>query len=60
MKQYLIGGIVGYLLTSIFSIPSPPTAFWWFTTLLSALLAYLYFVWWRFDNATYGDIDDEL
>ena len=58
MKKYLIGGIAGYLLTSIFSIPSPPTFFWWMTGLTIALLSYLYFVWWRFDNATYGDIDE--
>ena len=58
MKQYLIGGIVGYLLTSIFSIPSPPSIFWWIFGLILALSSYLYFVWWRLDNATYGDIDE--
>ena len=58
MKKYVIGGVAGYLLTSIFSIPSPPSFFWWTTGLSLAIASYLYFVWWRFDNATYGDIDE--
>ena len=58
MKKYVIGGVAGYLLTSIFSIPSPPSFFWWTIGLSLAIASYLYFVWWRFDNATYGDIDE--
>ena len=58
MKKYLIGGVAGYLLTSIFSIPSPPDLFWWMSGLILALSSYMYFAWWRFDNATYGDIDE--
>ena len=58
MKKYVIGGVAGYLLTSIFSIPSPPSFFWWVTGLSLAIGSYLYFVWWRFDTATYGDIDE--
>ena len=58
MKQFLMGGITGYLFTSIFSIPSPPVIFWWSLILISALSSYLYFVWWRMDNDGYGDINE--
>ena len=58
MKQYLIGGIVGYLLTSIFSIPSPPSVFWWMTGLVGAIASYLYFVVWQMNTDSYGDIDE--
>lgn len=58
MKKYLIGGIAGYLLTSIFSIPSPPMEFWWILGLMSAIGSYLYFVWYRLDNDHLGDINE--
>ena len=58
MKKYMIGGFAGYLLTSIFSIPQPPSIFWWFSLLLLTILSYLYLVWWRMDNDNYGDIDE--
>ena len=58
MKKYLLGGIAGYLLTSIFSIPEPPTLFWWTSALLFAIATYFYFIWWRLNNDTYGDIDE--
>ena len=57
MKKYLIGGIAGYLLTSIFSIPSPPNWFWWLVCLVIAIMSYLYFVWWRMDTDIYGDLE---
>ena len=58
MKQYLIGGAVGYLLTSIFSIPSPPSLFWWVCGLTGAIASYLYFVVYRMNNDSYGDLDE--
>jgi len=58
MKQFMIGGITGYLLTSIFSIPSPPTLFWWILGLFSAVGAYVYFVWSKLDDDHLGDINE--
>ena len=58
MKQYLIGGGVGYLLTSIFSIPSPPSIFWWSCGLVGAIASYLYFVVYKMNNDSYGDLDE--
>lgn len=58
MKQFMIGGIAGYLLTSIFSIPSPPTSFWWLVGLFSAIASYVYFVWSRLDDDHLGDINE--
>ena len=46
MKQLLIGGITGYLLTSIFSISAPPAWFWW-ACLFSVFIFALVFVGWR-------------
>ena len=60
MKKYLIGGFAGYLLTSIFSIPSPPALFWWISILGLTASLYFYFVWWRMNNDSYGDIDEQL
>ena len=58
MKQYLQGGIAGYLLTSIFDIPAPPEMFWWFLVLLGAIGSYLYFIVYQMNNDSYGDVDE--
>ena len=58
MKKFLYGGFAGYLLTSIFSIPSPPSIFWWIVGLAGAIGSYFYFVVYQFNNDAYGDIDE--
>jgi len=50
MKQYLIGGIAGYLLTSIFSIPAPPVWFWVVCAFVGAGVATAGACWYRFNN----------
>lgn len=53
MKQFLIGGIAGYLLTSIFSIPAPPMWFWWIAVFVFASVATAGAYWKRFNNDLY-------
>ena len=50
MKQFLIGGTAGYLVTSIFSIPSPPIWFWWFVIFIVASVASMGACWYRFND----------
>ena len=50
MKKFLYGGIAGYLLTSIFSIPALPMAFWYSLGVLGVIALVLWIGWRRFDN----------
>ena len=58
MKRYLIGGIIGYLVTSIFSISAPPVWFWWMlgSLCITGLIVYLLVL--RMNNDDYGDLDE--
>lgn len=50
MKKFLYGGIAGYLLTSIFSIPALPMAFWYSLAMVGVICLVLWIGWRRFDN----------
>ena len=50
MKKFTIGLLAGYLLTSIFSIPALPAAFWYFTLGASIVGGILLNAWWRFND----------
>jgi len=50
MKQFLIGGIAGYLLTSIFSISAPPVWFWWVVIFAAASFLSAGACWRRFND----------
>lgn len=58
MKQYIIGGIIGYLVTSIFSISAPPAWFWWLmiSLCITGLIVYLLAL--RLNDDEYGDLDE--
>tara|TARA_Y100000593_G_C4219126_1_gene290875 strand:+ start:119 stop:292 length:174 start_codon:yes stop_codon:yes gene_type:complete len=56
MKKFIIGLSTGYLLTSLFSIPSPPQYFWYF--IIGSFIVGLAIMkaWWRFNDDIYeGD-----
>lgn len=46
MKKFLFGGVTGYLLTSIFSIPPLPSYFW-YTMGGICVMALIGFLGWR-------------
>jgi hypothetical protein len=50
MKKFGIGMLAGYLLTSIFSIPSLPAYFWYFTGGLAMVLMMMVTAWWRLND----------
>jgi len=50
MKQFFIGGIAGYLLTSIFSISAPPVWFWWVVIFATASFLSAGACWRRFND----------
>ena len=54
MKKFTIGLLAGYLLTSIFSIPALPAAFWYFTLGTSIVGGILLNAWWRFNDDLHG------
>jgi hypothetical protein len=58
MKSYLIGGVAGYLITSIFNIPSPPAIFWWVLASGCVVILYGYIMAYWMNNDHYGDIDE--
>jgi len=58
MQKIIVGVVLGYLTTSYFLFPFPPASFWWILAIATTIFAYLYSVWWRFDNDSYGDLDE--
>ncbi len=50
MKKFILGGIAGYLLTSLFSIPAPPPYFWYFTGGLAIVSLIFFLAWRRFND----------
>ena len=50
MNKFVIGVLIGYLLTSIFSIPPLPAAFWYVTGSGAVMFTMLLFAWWRFND----------
>ena len=56
MRKYLIGFVGGWFLTNLFSIPLPPTWFWW--VLVAFLSAILIIAWiaYLLNNDDYPDI----
>ena len=50
MKKIGIGLLAGYLLTSIFSIPAPPTYFWFFTSGVGIFALMFFLAWWRLND----------
>ena len=50
MKEFVIGMLTGYLLTSIFSIPALPAYFWYFTGGAGILFGMMLSAWWRFND----------
>ena len=56
MKKFTIGLLAGYLLTSIFSIPSLPTYFWYFSGGMGIVVFVMMAGWWRLNDDIYeGD-----
>ena len=56
MKKVIIGMLAGYLLTSIFSIPSLPDYFWFFSGGIGIFALILWSAWRRFNDDMYeGD-----
>jgi len=58
MKQYLIGGIIGYLITSIFSLPAPPVWIWLISSSLCITGIAMYLLLLKVNNDDYGDLDE--
>jgi len=50
MKKFIVGMLVGYLLTSIFSIPALPEYFWYFSSGVVAISLILWSAWHRFND----------
>ena len=50
MKLFVLGLSAGYLLTSLFSIPSPPLGFWLFTGLMAMFVGTGGLWWYRFND----------
>ena len=50
MKKFAIGLLAGYLLTSIFSIPSLPIYFWYFWGGVGVISLILWNAWRRFND----------
>ena len=50
MKKFIVGMLVGYLLTSIFSISAPPTWFWGAVGFLAVGATSAGVFWYRFND----------
>ena len=50
MKEFVIGMLAGYLLTSIFSIPALPHYFWFFTGGVTIVSLMFWLAWYRFND----------
>tara|TARA_Y100001938_G_C8084490_1_gene431110 strand:- start:1016 stop:1189 length:174 start_codon:yes stop_codon:yes gene_type:complete len=50
MKKFLWGLSTGYLLTSLFSIPSPPEYFWYFAGGSGIIVLMFGTAWWKLND----------
>ena len=53
MKRFIAGLSTGYLLTSLFSIPAPPSYFWYFIFGTAAIGLMFAMAWWKLNDDLY-------